>query len=115
MDGSQTEMDAQTSLYRHFDASGRLLYVGISLRAINRLAKHMAGSDWQHLIATVKVETHRTRKAALEAEALAILGERWQALWCFHHFLPHPASIRATRSAPVIATASSGVSASAAA
>lgn len=73
---SQTELEQVTSLYRHFDEGGRLLYVGISLSAMNRLATHMSASDWRHQIATVKIETHPTRAAALAAEALAIKAER---------------------------------------
>jgi hypothetical protein len=45
-----------TALYRHFNAAGDLLYVGISLSVINRLAGHMASSKWASDIATVKIE-----------------------------------------------------------
>lgn len=65
----------QTALYRHFDASGRLLYVGISLSAVQRLAQH-ASSDWSADIRRVDVEVYPTRDAALAAEAVAIRDER---------------------------------------
>jgi hypothetical protein len=51
------------NLYRHFDKDGRLLYVGVSLNAINRLAEHRA-SHWFSEIATIKVETFEDRAAA---------------------------------------------------
>jgi hypothetical protein len=64
-----------TALYRHFDSDGRLLYVGISLSAIIRLAEHRA-SPWFDDIARVEIERHPTRKAALAAERKAIRDER---------------------------------------
>ena len=36
----------KTALYRHFDATGALLYVGISLCAINRMSQHQRSSKW---------------------------------------------------------------------
>jgi hypothetical protein len=41
-------------LYRHFAADGSLLYVGISMCAINRLSQHEERSHWFDQIATVK-------------------------------------------------------------
>lgn len=63
-------------LYRHFDAKGTLLYVGISLSAVNRLAAHRDASSWYWSIATVTIEVLPTREAAEEAERLAIRKER---------------------------------------
>jgi hypothetical protein len=63
-----------TYLYRHFDAEGRLLYVGISLSAVHRLAQHRA-SAWFASIATVTIETFPSRAGAAEAERLAIQTE----------------------------------------
>jgi predicted GIY-YIG superfamily endonuclease len=54
-------------LYRHFAADGSLLYVGISLCAINRLSQHKEGSHWFD---------HPDRKQALAAERAAIMRER---------------------------------------
>jgi len=65
----------RTSLYRHFDAAGRLLYVGISLSAIYRLAQHHSGSRWAHKIATVTHKLFRTREEAIVAERKAIATE----------------------------------------
>jgi hypothetical protein len=64
-----------TQLYRHFDAEGRLLYVGISLSAIHRLAQHKKTAEWHKNIAKVTVETFETREAALLAETIAIQKE----------------------------------------
>lgn len=67
--------DESTQLYRHFDASGRLLYVGISLSAISRLSQHSGDSHWFGDIANVTVERFETRRDALHAEADAIASE----------------------------------------
>lgn len=67
--------DVETDLYRHFDASGELLYVGISLSAIGRLAQHKRRASWASQIANVTIETFPTRKEALRAEAQAIVTE----------------------------------------
>lgn len=66
-----------TDLYRHFDASGRLLYVGISFGAVARLQSHKRdGSEWFNMIARVEVEKFHTRSAAKKAERKAIREER---------------------------------------
>lgn len=63
-------------LYRHFDAEGRLLYVGISLSAVERLKQHVARSGWSAEIASITVETHADREAAMKAEREAVERER---------------------------------------
>lgn len=63
-------------LYRHFDKRGRLLYVGISASAVQRLARHKITSEWFSAIAFVKIERFSTRAAAQQAEAAAIPKER---------------------------------------
>lgn len=65
-----------TTLYRHFDADGRLLYVGISKSALRRLASHEETSAWVQSISSVTVERFPCRSAAAEAEKLAIQSER---------------------------------------
>jgi len=42
-------------LYRHFDATGRLLYVGISLFAFRRLAAHERNAGWWKDVRTVTI------------------------------------------------------------
>jgi hypothetical protein len=68
--------DDVTSLYRHFDASGLLLYVGISLCPAQRTRAHRYGADWFRKVACIKVEWHPSREAAEEAELRAIRDER---------------------------------------
>lgn len=63
-------------LYRHFDADGKLLYVGISLSAIKRLGEHAANSHWYCSIRTVTIEHFDTREQAIAAETAAIKNER---------------------------------------
>jgi hypothetical protein len=64
----------RTALYRHYDACGRLLYVGVSLSAVQRLIQHRQ-APWAGEIADVKVEYFDSREAALRAEANAIKAE----------------------------------------
>jgi predicted DNA-binding transcriptional regulator AlpA len=63
-------------LYRHFDAEGRLLYVGVSLSALNRLAAHKMHSKWYWKIARVEITNYGTRQASLNAEYEAIVNEK---------------------------------------
>jgi hypothetical protein len=65
----------RTALYRHFDAQGRLLYVGISLSAFNRLSGHAHCSGWFARIASVTIEWYGSREDARLAERLAIFKE----------------------------------------
>lgn len=67
--------NTKTALYRHFDQSGTLLYVGISLSAASRLSQHMRGSDWRDVIANVQIEQFSDRQQALDAEKAAIITE----------------------------------------
>lgn len=64
----------QTALYRHFDANGQLLYVGISLSAVGRLAQHR-DKEWFTAIATMTTEWFRSRDEAIFAEQAAIRDE----------------------------------------
>lgn len=66
---------SRTALYRHFDAAGALLYVGISLSTVQRLSQHKQRAGWYDQIASVTIEWHPTREAALTAEAIAIAKE----------------------------------------
>lgn len=63
-------------LYRHFDASGRLLYVGISLHAIARLAEHKQTAAWFWNIARVEVTAYATKRTAAKAERMAVQREK---------------------------------------
>lgn len=65
----------KTSLYRHFDADGRLLYIGVSLSPTYRLRQHRQ-SHWYEAIFRVEIEHHKSRPHALYAEAIAIMREK---------------------------------------
>jgi hypothetical protein len=82
-------MDKPTDLYRHWDKDGRLLYVGISLSATQRLAAHMHGSHWSDSIASVTIDRYPDRMAALHAEREAIETEG-----PLHNLMHNPAKKR---------------------
>lgn len=65
----------KTKLYRHFDSNKKLLYVGISLNSVARLAQHRDTAHWFDDIANVTIETFSTREEALTAERKAIVNE----------------------------------------
>jgi hypothetical protein len=67
--------DASAQLYRHFNAAGELLYVGISISAMARLGQHVDVSPWAKDITTVTIETLPSREEALAAERVAIKTE----------------------------------------
>ena len=50
--------DTPHYLYRHFDADGKLLYVGITLNPESRQLTHRTTTPWRHLIATITQEMH---------------------------------------------------------
>ncbi|HEX2380091.1 MAG TPA: integrase arm-type DNA-binding domain-containing protein [Methyloceanibacter sp.] len=63
-------------LYRAYDPTGDLLYVGISLEPLSRLRKHKQGTaEWRHLVFRILIEPFATRKEALAAEDFAIKTE----------------------------------------
>lgn len=59
-------------LYKHYDQSGDLLYIGISLSAINRLYQHKAKSHWYHNIARVEIVNFSSRGELVRAESRLI-------------------------------------------
>jgi predicted GIY-YIG superfamily endonuclease len=63
-------------LYRHFNSAGELLYVGVSLSALNRLGQHKDHSAWYKTISSVTLEEFESRDAALQAEREAIANEK---------------------------------------
>lgn len=62
----------RTALYRHFDADGALLYVGISLNSIQRTSQHSHGAHWFQRISRIVIEWHESRELAEAAERKAI-------------------------------------------
>jgi excinuclease UvrABC nuclease subunit len=65
-------------LYRLFDKSGRLLYVGATVRPIKRVLDHRATKDWFEAIANMTFAFYDTRGEAEAAETLAINSENPQ-------------------------------------
>jgi predicted GIY-YIG superfamily endonuclease len=66
----------KTALYRHFNAQGQLLYVGITCDPVRRTATHFVNSDWAADLARIEVEWHDSKKAAIDAECRAIRSEQ---------------------------------------
>src|SRR6266478_2865693 len=87
LNGPMTELEAReldfelendlvrTALYRHFDKNGNLLYVGVSLNAIERTISHRDKSHWHQDIARIEIEWLHSRSAAYYAEKKAIQSE----------------------------------------
>lgn len=69
-------MTDQTTLYRHFNATGELLYVGISINAFERYKQHAKDKAWINEISSTTYEPCETREIALLAEKLAIKREK---------------------------------------
>lgn len=65
----------KTALYRHFNADGALLYVGISSNPLKRLDAHVKGSSWVQEIETVSLLWFDSREEASDAEREAISSE----------------------------------------
>lgn len=66
----------RTALYRLFDQSGRLLYVGVSHKPDVRWGQHSEDKDWWPLVDKRAVEWHDTRADAEHAETVAIVQEQ---------------------------------------
>jgi predicted GIY-YIG superfamily endonuclease len=68
--------ERNTVLYRHLDADGALLYVGITCDPVNRLSNHKACSPWAASIASVTMQWFDCREDAAAAERIAVRDER---------------------------------------
>lgn len=68
-------MTERCALYRLFDASGDLLYVGVADRPKRRLANHAAVKAWWPQVARHTLTWFSTRSEALDAESNAIRDE----------------------------------------
>ena len=70
-------------LYRHFDSSGALLYVGISVSTPARLAQHRDSSEWFSRIDKITICHFETVADARNAEREAIATERpmFNCMW----------------------------------
>ena len=63
-------------LYRHYDAAGALLYVGIAKNVGARFSEHKRKSPWAAHSARMTVETFPDRAAAAVAELQAVVNEK---------------------------------------
>jgi len=70
-------------LYRHFDAAGNLLYVGVSATVARRTAAHRGRSHWFPVVARITIERFATVTEAYDAEFAAIKAER--PMWNKEH------------------------------
>jgi predicted GIY-YIG superfamily endonuclease len=66
----------RTALYRLRNASGELLYVGISAKPPQRWGQHAAEKEWWPEVAGLSLEWFDSRAEALAMEAHAIRTER---------------------------------------
>lgn len=67
---------SRVALYRHYDATSKLLYVGVTSDLPKRTATHAKSSDWFGDVATTRVEWCVSREHALALEAVAISFEK---------------------------------------
>ncbi|MFE4915837.1 GIY-YIG nuclease family protein [Streptomyces sp. NPDC056652] len=65
-----------TALYRLYDDSDVLLYLGISFSPEARWGQHRNEKHWAHQVVRTTVEWYPTRKAALAAEEKAAAAEK---------------------------------------
>lgn len=70
-----TTAATRTALYRLFDATEQLLYVGISTQPETRWTQHAADKPWWPLVQHRKLEWHPDRGAAEDAERTAVRTE----------------------------------------
>ena len=66
----------QHALYRFFDDTADLLYVGITIDPSARWKKHRQGKHWWHSVRNITIQPCDSREAVLLAEREAIVSER---------------------------------------
>lgn len=72
----EERLAGETTLYRYFDAEGRLLYVGVARDFQARDIAHRSSSAWYPQMARTETVKYTTRAEALAAERQAIRTER---------------------------------------
>lgn len=89
-------MTQQTALYRHFDAEGALLYIGISGGWFRRTAEHMKSSPWWREVSHIEITYYQNKADALAAETDAIAREnpRHNKQKSVRRTVPNPAAMR---------------------
>jgi len=63
-------------LYRHYDESNVLLYIGVARDAGNRYRQHLKSSAWAENSVRMTIELFPDRASALAAEANAVVNEK---------------------------------------
>lgn len=71
-----TSTETTHALYRFFDQTGALLYVGITNNPGRRWSQHQGDKPWWHDVARIEMEPHPDRPTVLAAERAAIAAER---------------------------------------
>ena len=66
----------QTDLYRYYDESGHLLYIGISGDFLTRTNQHRRNSFWYKYAKTITIQKFCNRTLAIRAEREAIKREK---------------------------------------
>ena len=66
----------RTCIYRHFDAEGRLLYVGITAHLGERDKYHAATAVWHHAVVRSDVQWCLSREHAADLERVAVKHEQ---------------------------------------
>lgn len=69
-------MKPLTTVYRHFDAHGRLLYVGKTMHFRKRSLEHKRDSSWFREVRTIQVEHFDSARDAVLAEIDAVEREK---------------------------------------
>ena len=64
--------DLPSCIYRLFDSSGTLLYVGMTRNPTDRIAAHRRRKPWGQQVTREEVTWCESREAAKEAERIAI-------------------------------------------
>ena len=68
--------DAKHVLYRFYDVSGALLYVGITAKPIRRFRDHQKTKDWWLEVSRIDVENFSSRIELIYGERRAIVHEK---------------------------------------
>lgn len=69
-------MNEKTAVYRHYDADGALLYVGLSRNPLKRWGQHKALALWFYDISRIEIQWFDSREDASDAEIRAVKSER---------------------------------------
>jgi predicted GIY-YIG superfamily endonuclease len=68
-------MNRMCALYRCRSKDGSLLYAGVSITLLTRMASHETAQPWWHEVARIDVEMFPSEAAARDAERAAITAE----------------------------------------